>query len=661
MAAVTQTTVSYNGTAITGESFIVNLRRGRSRELDEFQSVAGTVTVNNYQRNFDPPWFTVPDLLHTEAADELTLESGDTIALDQTDLDVDTTGGDYGAIELGGTITIDDGAVRVFTGHVEDINYRWTAEKQVSATIVLGDLFTSLASTQFRGQWTGTDGELSGVRLEALLSRPDVDIDPSAYTASIDAGSIRLQDDSVTEGTNVLQYAQTIARTEWGKFYLEADGTLQFNARYNFPSKVASVRFGEGDSFFPFSEVDVVFGSERRAWTAAVQRQDGVMQWDNGEFLPSDDGGSGETVETYNQTGAPGSAQSFTVPDNVFTIEVQMLGGGGGQSDGGGGGLLTFTWSVTPGTQYDLYVPTGGGSGPGDAGLPGGGNGGSSFGSDDGGGGGGYAAIIPTGGGITDAVAVAGGGGGGGGGSISAFGGGGGYTEGEDAGGGGGTQDAGGTAGSGATAGSQGQGGAGRSTHPSTADAGGGGGGGWYGGGGGGSGQGGGGGSSYVSSSAVTSGVTHVDDSGTNAADGQIVLTYTPAPSPTAALGRRTISYTNLLFREDAYSRALARHIADTYSRVNAFVERIRVPIRRLSTSDRATICGLEIDDTVALSWTPTGTGTQIYQTLVVEGVEYYADSGGEAYFDVQCSQMPNQEYFTLDVDYLDSGVQLGF
>lgn len=250
---------------------------------------------------------------------------------------------------------------------------------------------------------------------------------------------------------------------------------------------------------------------------------------------------------TYNYTG---TVQQFTVPDNVTEITIEALGGPGGTTlsfPKAGGAAVTATFTVVPGTVYDVVV---GGytRSVRVGGWPNGGDGGGQLGSS-GAGGGGSSHVAPTGSGATmtaSALIVAGGGGGSGqqqGGLSGAGqeGGAGGFFTGADGAddaphpGGGATQFAGGAGGGPATsspgqAGTFGQGGAAGDTTNFFSFPPGGGGGGWYGGGGGGTngvsgantGGGGGGGSGWVSVDAYD--VTATDGGSTD--DGRITISW---------------------------------------------------------------------------------------------------------------------------------------
>ncbi len=274
---------------------------------------------------------------------------------------------------------------------------------------------------------------------------------------------------------------------------------------------------------------------------------------------------------SYNGTnGTDGSAQSWTVPAGVTQATFDVFGAQGGGSSGGPGGEDVGTFTVTPGSTYQINV---GGQPSGTAaGYNGGGSAGT-LGSTTGGGG---ASDIRDGGyGLADRIAVAGGGGG----SAAGSGGGPGVVSGGDGGGadgsstagcqycgGGGTSSAGGPAASvpassgggpcdpnylvsstvpiAPTSGGSGVGGNGgsrsctyqnplASTPTTYYEGGGGGGGGWFGGGGGDGYIGGftfpnfstpgGGGSGHIDNSATSPN----SNTGVQSGNGEVVITYT--------------------------------------------------------------------------------------------------------------------------------------
>ncbi|MFH1228117.1 MAG: PEGA domain-containing protein [Planctomycetota bacterium] len=248
---------------------------------------------------------------------------------------------------------------------------------------------------------------------------------------------------------------------------------------------------------------------------------------------------------TFNYTGSP---ETWTVPDGVYEINVDVRGAQGGAgyygTAGGKGARVQTMCSVTPGETLYIYVGGQGiagtvaGGGTGGTGWPGGGNGGNDL----GGGGGGGASAIGLSAPPSSSRFVIAGGGGGGGGTYSGFSAGKGGTGGEygskggdgalysglAAGGGwAGTSSGGGAGGVGAgsshTAGTSGSSSGGGTGGGGGSTGGGGGGGGRYGGGGGGGSSWGGGGGGGGSSFGQT-GATFTD--GNRSGNGYIKITY---------------------------------------------------------------------------------------------------------------------------------------
>lgn len=237
---------------------------------------------------------------------------------------------------------------------------------------------------------------------------------------------------------------------------------------------------------------------------------------------------------------ATGAAQTYVVPNNVSSLEFEVIGAGGGTSTGGKGAIVRGVISVTPGETLQINVGIRGATGSVSNAFGGGGKAGSAHATV--GGGGGASDIRRGSFGLDDRIVVAGGGGAGGG---AGAGGDGGYPNGaagtRNAGyyngypGGGGTSTAGGAAGANmpdcwysavalATAGSKGNGGDGAGGGNSPYTMGSGGGGGYFGGGGGGAGcnyGAGGGGSSYIINTATSTSSALA----TSLGDGSVTLT----------------------------------------------------------------------------------------------------------------------------------------
>lgn len=315
-------TVYYNGTQITGEAFEVSIRRGRSRELDEFQAASGYVRVRNHARNFDPPFFTTPSYLLMETGDFLLLETGDRILLDQGSVHA----GAYGAVQLGYPMEVRDGAVVVYSGHVEDVRYQWTRDGDAIATFVLGDALSTLARTKFQTEVTFTDDQLPGVRIAAILDRSDVAYPTGATYRSLSNGTSTMIGNTVAAGTNVLGELQLVSRSDFGKLYTDRQGKLVYKGRYDYPA-ASSADFKDDGTAFSFSGVEVAWGSESLYYQASVSRQ--VVLPDAPDFgvIPPPRVMGDDDPITEDSGGTPRTATSaLTPPTRIGARNITITG-----------------------------------------------------------------------------------------------------------------------------------------------------------------------------------------------------------------------------------------------------------------------------------------------------------------------------------------------
>lgn len=245
---------------ITSEVYSVSISRGRSRELDEINAGTCQVRCRNYLGNFNPYFLTELSYLLLEDGSYFLLEDGGRLILDEPASSV----GDYGVMSIGRKLTVYDGATVVFTGFIEDIDLDWRADKFKDATLHAADGLARLARQRFEGDWT-TTAQTSGERLSAIMTRPEVD--DLWATLLFDTGLATLQADTVTHGTNVLNYCQLVNRAEQGLFYVGRTSTLVFQDRQSVAAGTPVVDFdddatGQVAGEIPFSVIEVTFGSE---------------------------------------------------------------------------------------------------------------------------------------------------------------------------------------------------------------------------------------------------------------------------------------------------------------------------------------------------------------------------------------------------------------
>ena len=199
----TDFTIASGYTTVTGDAYSVSIRRGRwSRLWDSFDAGSANVSVWNHDRAYDPSYLLSPF---------------------------------NGFIVPGREIRVQAGDFAIWTGFVDDIDLAYEVSGQSAATFKATDALGVLGQQQFDA-WTST-GTSVETKLDDVCNRSEVDW--SSALREFDQGVEVLQSDNVSWGSNVLNYAQLIARSDLGYLFASADGVLTFRNR-NVASSVAS-------------------------------------------------------------------------------------------------------------------------------------------------------------------------------------------------------------------------------------------------------------------------------------------------------------------------------------------------------------------------------------------------------------------------------------
>ncbi len=231
---------------LDGEAYSVNIRRGRSTELDNFTAASGSVDCYNVAGDFDP---TFDPLMASPV-------------------------GAYGAVKPGRKIEVKDGAVVVFTGYVDDYDYQWQQGLAPAATLIPTDALATLGRSEFL-EWTTDPYDRAGERITKALDRAEVAFPSGASARSISAGLTPLQSDLVTYGSNVLNYLQLLARSDMGRLFVDRLGVLTYTDRYALRGVAASAQFDDTETNLPFHAVDALYGSEQLYFQVSVGRLGG--------------------------------------------------------------------------------------------------------------------------------------------------------------------------------------------------------------------------------------------------------------------------------------------------------------------------------------------------------------------------------------------------
>jgi hypothetical protein len=203
-----------------------SIRRGKSRQLDNYQAGACSITLSNNDRAFDPTYEASPF---------------------------------YGQVIPKREVRISSNGVRQYTGLVDDINLDYAPQGDSTASFAASDGFAKLANQTLTGG-TATS-QLSGARVTAVLDSADV-LWPTAARV-IDTGTVLLGADVQAADTNVLQYLQTIETTESGRLFIDKSGDVVFDdATAVVPVGSSAINLADDGTGIKYTGIQVVYGSE---------------------------------------------------------------------------------------------------------------------------------------------------------------------------------------------------------------------------------------------------------------------------------------------------------------------------------------------------------------------------------------------------------------
>jgi hypothetical protein len=202
----------------------VNIRRGRNRQLDQFNAGTAQVVFNNNSRVLDP---------------------------------LNTSSIYYPFVLPRSPIIIYANGTPIYTGFVEDWNLDYQQANQGRMVARCVDAFGTLANQQLNA-FTPSE-ETSGVRVSAVLDRPEINYQGSR---SIGTGSSTLGAYAVSQDTNVLNYLQQVNTSEQGFIFTSADGTLTFKGRSSVLNPVAGASFTTNGTGIPYMTLVNQYGSE---------------------------------------------------------------------------------------------------------------------------------------------------------------------------------------------------------------------------------------------------------------------------------------------------------------------------------------------------------------------------------------------------------------
>ena len=199
----------------------VQIRRGRSRQLDYFNAGSATINLNNSSRTFDP---------------------------------LNTASPLYPGVEPRVLVRISSRGYWLFTGFVNDWDLGYDIANQDTAVALCSDAFMVLSNQGVGGGTLST--QLTGARMNTVLTGVGY-----RGARDISTGLSTLGNYAVPNATNALNYLRQVERSELGSFFVAADGTLVFRERGGLPDGDI-LMFNDDGSGIPYQSLENQFGDE---------------------------------------------------------------------------------------------------------------------------------------------------------------------------------------------------------------------------------------------------------------------------------------------------------------------------------------------------------------------------------------------------------------
>lgn len=223
---------------VTSDVYGVSINRGKNRFDDSYSAGISSIQLNNLTRKYDPTYAASPY---------------------------------YGQIIPKRAIRISANNIVQFTGQIDDWNMSYSPDNDSRAVAAASDGFGVFTNQTLTASTAVSQS--SGARINAILDSADVNW--SASKRSIDTGLTTLGADTIAADTNVLDYLQTIERTEQGDLFVNKSGNLRFIQR-NTQNSTPTVTFADDGTGIQYQDLQVVYGSELLFNQVVVNNFDGT-------------------------------------------------------------------------------------------------------------------------------------------------------------------------------------------------------------------------------------------------------------------------------------------------------------------------------------------------------------------------------------------------
>ncbi len=227
----------------------VSIRRGRNRILDKFEAGSATIVLEDTTGAYNPSNVSGPYY-------------GKLVPLRKIRI-----WGEYNGV-----------VYPLFAGYIQsyDTNFKVGLSETSSVTLKCVDgfrFFNGVSVTTLAG---ASAGQLSGSRITNFLDY----VDWPASQRAISAGDTTLQNDTGEANRDVLGAIQLVEKSEFGAFYLDATGTVNYLSRTDVSKKADStpVVYADDGSGIYYQGIDFAYDDTLIVNDVTVQRLGGTAQ-----------------------------------------------------------------------------------------------------------------------------------------------------------------------------------------------------------------------------------------------------------------------------------------------------------------------------------------------------------------------------------------------
>jgi hypothetical protein len=202
----------------------VNITRGRSRQLDQFNAGTATIAFNNVTQVLNPS---------------------------------NTSSPYYPFVLPRCPVQILANGIPIYTGLVTDWNLDYDISNEDMMYASCADNFTVLANQALNAVTPSV--QASGTRINTILDLPEINYQGAR---SVDTGSSTLGAFAISQDTNCLNYLQLVNTSEQGYLFMSAGGTLTYKGRSSVLNPVAGATFNTDGTGLPYQTLINQYGDE---------------------------------------------------------------------------------------------------------------------------------------------------------------------------------------------------------------------------------------------------------------------------------------------------------------------------------------------------------------------------------------------------------------